>query len=106
ERAIEIAVSDTGIGMTPNERERIFDKFTQADVSTTRRYGGTGLGLAICRELAQAMGGEGGAESKGGEGARFLVKLPLRRVGEALSSAFAPPPPPPAALESSLPKVR
>jgi two-component system, sensor histidine kinase len=104
--ALALMVADTGPGIATDQIATLFDKFTQADVSTTRRYGGTGLGLAICRELAQAMGGEVGAESRVGEGTRFLVKLPLPKVGEALSPAFAPPPVPPAALDSSLPKVR
>ena len=106
DEGLALMVADTGPGIATDQIATLFDKFTQADVSTTRRYGGTGLGLAICRELAQAMGGEVGAESQVGEGTRFLVKLPLAKVGEALSSAFAPPPTPPAALESGLPRVR
>jgi signal transduction histidine kinase len=75
--AVEIAVSDTGIGLTPEERARIFDKFTQADVSTTRRFGGTGLGLSICRDLVALMGGRLTAESAPGEGSTFRIMAPL-----------------------------
>ncbi len=104
--ALALMVADTGPGIAADRVGALFEKFTQADASTTRRYGGTGLGLAICRELAQAMGGEIVVESRVGEGAQFLVTLPLPKVGEALTSAFLPPPAPPAALEANLPKVR
>src|SRR6185312_14926178 len=106
DEALVLMVADTGPGIASDRVGSLFDKFTQADASTTRRYGGTGLGLAICRELAQAIGGEIAVQSRLGEGTRFLVKLPLPKVGEALAPAFLPPPAPPAALDSSLPKVR
>lgn len=69
-------VSDTGIGMTEEQLERIFQPFTQADESTTRRYGGTGLGLAICQRLCERMGAEISVESKTGEGSTFTVCFP------------------------------
>ena len=69
-------VSDTGIGMTEEQLERIFKPFMQADNSTTRRYGGTGLGLAICQRLCERMGAEISVESKMGEGSTFTVRFP------------------------------
>jgi PAS domain S-box-containing protein len=76
-----ITVTDTGMGMTPQQTERLFQKFAQADASTTRKFGGTGLGLAIARELALAMGGDIEARSVLGEGATFTVRLGLPWVG-------------------------
>jgi CheY-like chemotaxis protein len=75
-----ICVSDTGIGIDPGKVEQLFEKFTQADSSTTRRFGGTGLGLSICRELVRAMGGEISAASELGGGSCFTVRLPLPRI--------------------------
>ena len=69
-------VSDTGIGMTEEQLERIFKPFTQADDSTTRRYGGTGLGLAICQRLCERMGAEISVDSQMGEGSTFTVRFP------------------------------
>lgn len=74
---LRLSVGDTGIGISPEAMERIFAPFTQADSSTTRRYGGTGLGLAICRKLAELMGGRIWAESGDGNGSVFHLELPF-----------------------------
>ncbi|MBK5292395.1 MAG: hypothetical protein JJE04_12065 [Acidobacteriia bacterium] len=70
------AVTDTGIGITAEQSEHVFLSFTQADQSTTRRYGGTGLGLTICKQLTEAMGGALGFTSTPGSGSRFWFTLP------------------------------
>lgn len=74
---LRITVEDTGIGIAPEIQARIFEKFTQADSSTTRFYGGTGLGLAICKQLAVLMGGHIGLSSDIGRGSRFTLSLQL-----------------------------
>ncbi|MDF3117451.1 response regulator [Burkholderia semiarida] len=75
---IAIGVSDTGIGMTDEQRATLFRPFTQADTSITRRYGGTGLGLALTKQLAQMMHGAIDVKSEAGHGSTFVVTLPLR----------------------------
>jgi signal transduction histidine kinase len=73
---IEFTVADTGIGLTPEQTQRLFQNFSQADASTARRYGGTGLGLVISRRLAEMMGGDIQLESELGQGSVFTVRLP------------------------------
>jgi signal transduction histidine kinase len=73
---IELAVADTGIGMTPEQLGRLFQEFSQAEASTAKKYGGTGLGLAITRKLARMMGGEVTVTSEEGRGSVFTVSLP------------------------------
>jgi CheY-like chemotaxis protein len=88
---LRLSVTDTGIGIAGDKILTLFEKFTQADSSTTRQYGGTGLGLAICRELAQLMGGQVSVLSEEGEGSTFIVELPFARgSSDAVVEASTP----------------
>lgn len=80
EALIHVTVRDTGIGIAPEHHERIFEAFTQADASTTRKFGGTGLGLAISRKLCHIFGGILGVRSELGKGSEFYFDLPFREV--------------------------
>lgn len=97
-----VAVEDTGIGMTPEQRQQLFTAFTQADASISRRFGGTGLGLALCSRLTQAMGGTLTVDSEADHGSSFVLRLPIGQDAAArdlpqfggetvvLLAAFAP----------------
>ena len=98
EHSVRLEVRDSGPGVAAATLARLFKPFTQADESTTRRFGGTGLGLSICHELAGLMGGTVGAESRVGEGSTFWAELPLpvapallppARPGRAVASGLA-----------------
>ena len=82
-QTIRVAVSDTGPGIAETDKEKIFEKFRQADGSLTRTGTGTGLGLAISTELAKLLSGKIGLESAEGQGATFWLDLPVIRADEA-----------------------
>jgi len=82
--ALELAVIDTGVGLSADQISRLFQPFAQADVSTTRRFGGTGLGLFICKQLAALMGGELDVQAEPGRGSCFALRIPLAVDGQPL----------------------
>ncbi|HEY5817116.1 MAG TPA: response regulator [Mesorhizobium sp.] len=84
EPTIRFVVSDTGGGISPNDRERIFEEFEQADTTSTRAHGGVGLGLAISRRLARSMGGDIGLQSTAGKGSSFSFDIPARNIVSAV----------------------
>jgi signal transduction histidine kinase/CheY-like chemotaxis protein/HPt (histidine-containing phosphotransfer) domain-containing protein len=87
---VEFRVTDNGIGMNKGTLARVFTSFTQADTSTTRKYGGTGLGLVICKQLASLMGGAIAVETKVNSGSTFTVRMPFRLAPEQADTAQSP----------------
>ena len=86
---IEIEIADTGIGIAHDRQAAVFERFVQAEVGTTRRFGGSGLGLALCRDMVVALGGEITFESEPGEGTVFRVELPWSVAPHACAQTFA-----------------
>lgn len=88
---LKFTVEDSGIGIPQEQQLCIFQKFSQADNSTTRKYGGTGLGLSICKNLVELMGGDIGLESHSGAGTRFWFTLPIKRNADEVYERLMPP---------------
>ncbi|OIP78356.1 MAG: hypothetical protein AUK48_01865 [Oscillatoriales cyanobacterium CG2_30_44_21] len=87
---IEFRIIDTGIGISPEAQQKLFQPFTQVDSSTTRKYGGTGLGLAICKQIVELMGGEIGIESEEGKGSQFWFTIPFDRQSSEMIAQTKP----------------
>ena len=87
---IRFSVADTGLGMTPEQLGRLFQAFSQADASTTKRFGGTGLGLAITKHFCTMLGGDVTVESMPGKGSTFIMRLPDQGVAPAAVELPAP----------------
>ena len=102
------SVRDSGVGIARENQQRIFERFIQADGSTTRRYGGTGLGLTICHRMVRLMGGELWVESEVGKGSCFQFRLRFPRVAESEAAASPAPAQPdvPAATRNALGRQR
>jgi CheY-like chemotaxis protein len=89
---IQFAIQDTGIGIPPERFDRLFQRFSQVEVSTSRQYGGTGLGLVICRQLSEMMGGKIWVESKVGQGTTFYFTIVAMATGDEASNPQSMPP--------------
>jgi signal transduction histidine kinase len=104
-----VSVRDSGVGISPEELDRVFDRFYQSDQSATRRFGGVGLGLHLVRELVRTLSGTVQLDSEPGVGTTFLVRLPLRHESGAMAAVPPAPPvprPPPEPLDSRVHAAR